>query len=1443
MESKITPILALAVLGIFLLGILPGCGLFMNAGAGTWIMTSQSDFKPGEEIFTDVTTREGSVQLMKELDLEWTASGNNKANSQFGFSVANAGDVNNDGYDDVIVGAPFEESGGAGGRTKAPGAAYLYLGTHWGLQEWPAWTSYGSNQDLQHFGVSVAGAGDVNGDGYDDVIVGSPHYDSSKVDVGKAYLYLGSPSGLLKSPSWTSIGKNYANDWYGYSVAGAGDVNADGYDDWIVSSVLYDSGTQPNNGIVFVYLGSPSVSGTSESWVHIGDYQANKAYGASVCGAGDVNGDGFDDWIISANQYDSPNSNAGKAYLYLGSSIITSYSTPAWTSTGDDLAGAQYGFSVSGAGDVNGDGFDDWIVGAYQQDTSKTKAGKAFLYTGSSDGLSDVPAWTSSGDDQANAWYGGSVSGAGDVNGDGYDDWVVGAPRFDASHKDAGKVYLYAGSAYGLNYTPVWTSIAEDQGNAYLGHSVSGAGDVNNDGHHEVIVGANMYNTVKTDAGQAYVFMNHETVAYSTQIWQSRGDKQLSANYGQSIACAGDVNADGYDDWLVGAHLYDTSDNGAGKAYLYLGSESGISKTPAWTETGTTENYLYGKAVAGAGDVNGDGYDDWLVGAPNAHPFKKFGKAFLYLGGKIVSGTTAAWSSKGDDQNFANFGHDVAGVGDVNGDGYDDWLVSAHNYDVSSSTKDAGKLYLYLGSSSVSSASPAWTYEGYFKDTYMGCSISGAGDVNGDGYSDFIAGAYGDSTADIGAGSAHLFLGSYIVSNIYSKWDDDGEGLGSAFGYSVSGAGDVNGDGYDDWIVAAPYHAGFNNRGRVYVYLGGPDVLSGQAAWIKTGDQKHAKFGYSVSGAGDVNGDGYNDWLVGTDGYSTANYHPGKAFLYLGTKDIEGREASWVSSGQNKAFVYYGKTVAGGGDINGDGLDDWFIGAPGFDSNRGKVYMYRARGYCQYGEYISPALDGEKEIATIWQSIGWNLIDRPEGTQLKFQVATNDDGNTWDFVGPDGTSNSFYTNPLSQDILKDHKGRYLRYKGIFTAEERSLTPLLKKITVHYGERMTAVKVISPNGDEDFLKGINYPITWTASGILGNTPITLYYSLDNGDNWTLIASNEANDGIYNWSVPAVNTSDAVIRIDVTDVYGYTATDTSDLSFSITPHPSLGGGIISLSPESIWGLGTQSVAWSCDPFYLGEKPIAIYLTTDGISWMELANGLRNTGLHDIEIPAGLRSTENAQVKILVENMFGDTSEYTSPKFTIDTSPPVIIHTPPESLETDNPQTFTATVYDNFDADDPVLYYRTSEAQDYQKVPMLYSNGQFQAGLSIENPDEDLYYYIQASDGANIVESEQYRISTQAEGKTSDLSWIEDINSEQMASLGLIILIIILLTSLILNAFIVPKRSRKEEGRKKRGESEGIRRKGHRVLMVERRNRLLAMQRQRLQRSKHKILNSKH
>ncbi len=369
--------------------------------------------------------------------------------SYFGYAVSGVGDVNADGYADIIVGAPshHEDVQGAGDN----GAAYLFLGSSTGVHLTPDWDFIGPNDS--QFGASVAGAGDVNGDGYDDVLIGAVQFSQPEIAEGAAYLFLGSASGLESSPSWT-VQSNLVSAQLGYDVAGIGDLNHDGYADFAISAPTADlpplSVTDPirtDAGMVWVFLGSTSGPAPSTPNWTAQALQPNTLFGSSIDSAGDVDSNGYVDLIIGARGVDSALMDIGAAYIYYNDAAGLS-ATPGWVVTSDQTS-SGFGSAVTGLGDVNMDGYDDVGVGAYRYDGDQSYEGMVFVFNGSSAGAYNIPFW-SAGGDKADSKFGASLAGAGDVNGDGRYDLIAGAPSYMRDQKTRmGAAFVFHGMATG----------------------------------------------------------------------------------------------------------------------------------------------------------------------------------------------------------------------------------------------------------------------------------------------------------------------------------------------------------------------------------------------------------------------------------------------------------------------------------------------------------------------------------------------------------------------------------------------------------------------------------------------------------------------------------------------------------------------------------------------------------------------------------------------------------------------------------------------------------------------------------------------------------------------------------------------------------------------------------------------------------------------------------
>ena len=774
--------------------------------------------------------------------------------------------MNGDGFADVIVGAPTYDAGQAD-----EGRAYVYYGSASGLQTAAAWTAE-SNQASASLGLAVGTAGDVNGDGFADVIVGAPDYDADQEDQGQAFVYHGSSSGLVPGPAdWTATGA-HRDAFLGSAVSTAGDVNGDGYADVLIGEPWYAW----DFGRVSVYHGSSMGLTTGNAdWTAEGDDDEGR-FGSAVSTAGDVNGDGYADVIIGERHY---NEGRGRAHVYYGSSTGLSTGSPDWTEVGSH-ARDYFGRSVGTAGDVNGDGYADVIVGALDHDYEGNDGpGRAYVYLGSATGLEIGPADRTVGHYQARDDLGYSVSTAGDVNGDGYADVIVGAPRHDGGQTDEGRAYVYLGSASSLSVTANWVAESDNVGGQF-GYALGPAGDVNGDGYADVVIGALRYDGGQAEEGAAFAFYGSAHGLSRTPDWMAESNQAYSA-YGHSASTAGDVNGDGYDDVLIGASFYDAGQQDEGRAFVFFGSPAGLSPTPNWTAEGDSVEAHYGGWANTAGDVNGDGYADIVVGAQwytgGEH---QEGKAYVYHGSPSGPSATADWATEGN-QVGARYGRSVSTAGDVNGDGYADVIVSAFVYD--SGQTDEGKVWVFHGSPSGLSTTANWTAESNQTSSRFGRTVSSAGDVNGDGYADVIIGAYWYKNGQDNEGRVYVYHGSPSGLRRTPAWTVESNQEDAELGRASNTAGDVNGDGYADVIVGAyRYDVAGQDEGKVWLYHGSAAGLSTTPAWTAEGDQADALFGHSASTAGDVNGDGYADVIVSADWYDAGQENEGRVYLYYG---------------------------------------------------------------------------------------------------------------------------------------------------------------------------------------------------------------------------------------------------------------------------------------------------------------------------------------------------------------------------------------------------------------------------------------------------------------------------------------------------------------------------------------------------------------------------------
>lgn len=409
---------------------------------------------------------------------------------------------------------------------------------------------------------------------------------------------------------------------------------------------------------------------------------------------------------------------------------------------------------------------------------------------------------------------------------------------------------------------------------------------------------------------------------------------------GQSVEIVGDMNGDGFADVLVGAWKDDIGGLDAGS----VRAVSGKNGATLLLLTGDAPGDQLGFASSGAGDINADGFADIVAGA-NAATVAGMSSAGMV---KIVSGLTGQVLYQAVGDNPADlFGYSTAPVGDVNGDGFADVAVGAI-FDDDPSKVNCGSVTVISGFDGA----VLFRYAGFSANDNIGYSVSG-GDVNADGFSDILAGAPGADPNGSGSGSAYAFDGvtGAVLRTVHGDSGSD------ALGRAVSASSDVDQDGHADLIVGAPSDdVGFTNNGSVRVVSG----ATGAQLYLFAGRAALDRFGESVRGVGDVDGDGYGDVLVGTPGDDTFGSGAGSATF------LSGRDGfmAYILPGANSGDAF-GTSVGGGGDVDGDGAPDIVVGEIGADfggpsSGAARVMSMLPRGIKPIGSGTPGCLGSER---------------------------------------------------------------------------------------------------------------------------------------------------------------------------------------------------------------------------------------------------------------------------------------------------------------------------------------------------------------------------------------------------------------------------------------------------------------------------------------------------
>jgi len=517
-----------------------------------------------------------------------------------------------------------------------------------------------------------------------------------------------------------------------------------------------------------------------------------------------------------------------------------------------------------------------------------------------------------------------------------------------------------------------------------------------------------------------------------------------SSSFGETLT-GGDFNGDGVMDLAAGCPSW-------GWAVAYLGN--GTTLTESWNASYSGE--LFGSSLAGYGDYNNDSYTDLLVGAPS-------GEGTLYLFSGSGSGLSAdpVWSYSGYDQN-SGIGTAVA-WGDFNGDSHDDAVVGAADFS-SWGVSGAGMVSVFYSTGDSLPAAPDWISVGSnTSSAHYGASLA-VGDFNSDSYDDLAVGASGEE-------KVYIYLGS--ASGLNTTPDAEIGSPGPAGFGAAATAGDVNMDSFDDLLVAAPVGGG------VYLYHGEASGINTTYIWNASGGMD---FG-AAAVIGDLNLDERPDVLVGSP-------LSGEMYGYINSlSGLPLQPALKYSPGMNQSR--FGSSAWFIGDMDGGPGAEFAVSEPYHNTTAGMVYIltYGVKNHTMSGTYTSPAYSlGGKAV---FGQISWDS-STPMGASVKIQLrtgSTQDELNSSEFVGPDGTNATYYTYP--QDIWEGHSNAsWVQFRVYISTPDSSTTPVLHSVSVAYNLRPT-LEFLTPQQGGVLSGEVN--ISWNASDPDGD-PLTFDLSI-------------------------------------------------------------------------------------------------------------------------------------------------------------------------------------------------------------------------------------------------------------------------------------------------------------------------------------------------------------
>jgi methionine-rich copper-binding protein CopC len=1052
----------------------------------------------------------------------------------FGERVSQLGDVNGDGVSDWVITQRTSNGSSIGsylmyGKTNASG----YTVTQGVVQPGDG-VFIGGTQGIQYgFGRSISGAGDVNGDGLADLIVSNDRNNAFVVYGSSAGVGLDlSAANIAGHLGYKIIGPSGSS--FGNSVSSAGDVNGDGLADLIVGAFANNGSVfvvYGNSAGTTVDLSSGNIAASQGYKISASSAVTNLGY--SVSSAGDMNGDGLNDLILSASGSNSVYvvyGNATGTNMTLGASISPSQGfvikgpvgtavSSAGDVNGDGLAdlllgpaGGAIGYSiilggtqwvtsaVNGVGKVDGTSADEAIIGSAGDDKLTGGGGVDRFFAGK--GNDTIVLTASDIANLANNTAGQSVKA--NVNGgNGFDtiqlngganldlttisntaamsadetSRIDNIERIDLStDKAANTLKLHTKDVNDIAGMNVFhTGIASADGKVWT--NVTGnALSATTTAKHQMLVDGDSNDSVSLNA--------------SNGVWRNVGAVSNGANnynvYENSNTASQVLVKSGVAVQNTGAPLL-ISSNPTDSGYMMgLGNnitltfdqpiQQGIGTIQLWN--GTTGALVESFDVTSSALVTGWSGTTLTINptvdlAPDTNYFLKIGDAAVQnAAGNTFTGVNLGTSMDFTTVNAAGsivvrapsstspkaLGSDVAGIGDVNGDGYDDMVIGAYAEVTPGYYSPEGAAYVVYGNASGTVTSLAaggiapnlgFKLMGGYSSS-LGVSVSGVGDVNGDGLADMLIGANTNGTTNTGY-TAYVIYGRTTLGGTYLGLGIDastGFKINGSYylGQSVSGAGDVNGDGLADMLITEYKPDGYGAfAGAAYVIYGNSTgtsyslnsggLTASQGFKITAGSV--SSLGYAASGAGDFNGDGLADVIVSARTYGAQNQ--GAAYVVYGNST-----GNWVSLdlsngiAASQGFKISGQTgtnlgdaVSSAGDVNGDGLADVVVSS--------KVAGTGGSAYVLYGTSAATGLDIDLNASggSIATSRGFRISDAQNGANLGGRVASAGDVNgdgLADLIvaSPNGlNSNTYivYGNANGTGVVIDSNGQIAASQG------------------------------------------------------------------------------------------------------------------------------------------------------------------------------------------------------------------------------------------------------------------------------------------------------------------------------------------------------------------------------------------------------------------------------